>query len=203
MDLFSCSKNSFRSIPVPTRGPFLNVLHSSMASSTSDLSMLNVSLSLAASTRLWASSTTISRDSGSPGLSRLLIRLSRISGSSMWMYGAATTRESFIRAFLHSYGQTWSFWQNLSSSSDVGREFITNLSTSGRAVSTLSKYLHPPAFPDLLLDLASSHIIDSTFDGICSKSFRPQKSGHDFPLPVIATPMTGLSLEIERSSLIT
>ena len=91
-----------------------------MDASTMDLSMRNVSLSLAASTRLWASSTMMSSDWGSPGRSRLVIRLSRMSGSRMWTYGAATTFASFMSFFFASYGQAWSLTQNESSSSDVG-----------------------------------------------------------------------------------
>ena len=95
-------RNCLRSTSFQIIGWRLNVEHSSMAESTMDLSMRNVSLSRAASTRLCASSTMISSDSGSPGRSRLVIRLSLISGSRMWTYGAATTLAPFMRAFLAS-----------------------------------------------------------------------------------------------------
>ena len=55
----------------------------------------------------------------------------------------------------------------------------------------------------MLLFLLSSHIMESTFDGICSKPSVPLKSGHDLFLPVRAIPETGLIFDIALSSFIT
>ena len=59
--------------------------HSSMAASTISLSMMNVSELLAASRKLWASSTMTIMPFGSPARSMLVMRLSRMSGFSICM----------------------------------------------------------------------------------------------------------------------
>ena len=55
----------------------------------------------------------------------------------------------------------------------------------------------------MLRFLRSSHIRDSMLDGMLSYSGDPLKRGHDLPLPVIASPLTSLILEIALSSFMT
>ena len=76
--------------------------HSSMALSTICLSMTKVSDPLAASRKLWASSTMTIIPFGSPDRSMFAIRLSRMSGLRIWMYGAAMTSILRRRSFLAS-----------------------------------------------------------------------------------------------------
>ena len=55
----------------------------------------------------------------------------------------------------------------------------------------------------MLLFLRSSHIMERTFEGICSKPDVPLNRGQDLFLPVSAIPDTLLILEMARSSFIT
>ena len=64
--------------------------------------MTNVSLPLAASRKLWASSTMTIIPRGSPLRPMLAMRLSLMSGLRICMYGAAMTSTFFSRSFFAS-----------------------------------------------------------------------------------------------------
>ncbi len=95
-----------------------NCLASDSTPSRSLAHSMKDSSSLAASIRLWASSTMTTKSSA-VSCSRSN-RLLRMSDESMWMYGSTRTSASAMMIFLASYGHAPVFWQNASNSSAVG-----------------------------------------------------------------------------------